>query len=488
MLPRWRECRLFATALVAGCSTSPAAAHTDAAVARDVGHDGGHDGGRDGGRDGAHDTAGAEASDTTPRDGALDARVADVVTVDVTRIDAAPARSSIEHVVIIVQENHTFDTYFGRYCTAAAGSSPTCTTGPSCCEAAPATDPSGASPVVLDDTQNASYRPDNSSACETSEIDDGKMDGFVTGTSCSAPGNFAIAPAALMQTYHGYAGSYALADRYFQPAIGSSSSNDMYLAVAKYVFQDNMMEPQGIGDNCSIGFQTIYTGQTTVLDLVLAAGYSARYYAEGYAAAKQAAPACPAPPPGCLAAIAFDPCDFTPGNVPFDYYSQFNDNPSFMTDLGDFLPDLARGGLPSVSFVKLLDYKSEHPGLKDLISVGVTQIDELVQGVLASPYAESTLILLTWDEGGGFFDHVAPPPSSAVDQQPYGTRIPLLAIGPFAMKNTISHVVMEHSSIVKFLEWNYTGSTGQLLARDAVVNNIGSLLDPTTTGTTVPSN
>jgi hypothetical protein len=56
------------------------------------------------------------------------------------------------------------------------------------------------------------------------------------------------------------------------------------------------------------------------------------------------------------------------------------------------------------------------------------------------------------------------------------------------MKNTISHVVMEHSSIVKFLEWNYTGSTGQLLARDAVVNNIGSLLDPTTTGTTVPSN
>jgi len=75
----------------------------------------------------------------------------------------------------------------------------------------------------------------------------------------------------------------------------------------------------------------------------------------------------------------------------------------------------------------------------------------------------------------------------SVDNQPYGTRIPLLAIGRFAQKGTVSHVQMEHSSIVKFLEWNYLGGkTGQLGARDTVVNNIGSLLDPTQTGTMVP--
>ena len=110
-----------------------------------------------------------------------------------------------------------------------------------------------------------------------------------------------------------------------------------------------------------------------------------------------------------------------------------------------------------------------------------------MQAIQASCYKDNTLILVTWDEGGGFFDHIAPPPTSAVDSQPYGTRVPLLAIGRFARKGAVSHVQMEHSSLVKFLEWNYLGGkTGQLGARDAEVNNIGSLLDPAQVGATVP--
>ncbi len=101
-------------------------------------------------------------------------------------------------------------------------------------------------------------------------------------------------------------------------------------------------------------------------------------------------------------------------------------------------------------------------------------------------YKSNTLILVTWDEGGGYVDHVAPPPTSTVDHKPYGTRVPLLAIGRLAKRNEVSHVVMEHSSIVKFLEWNFTGETGQLKARDAEVNNIGSLLDPASQLTPVP--
>ena len=93
---------------------------------------------------------------------------------------------------------------------------------------------------------------------------------------------------------------------------------------------------------------------------------------------------------------------------------------------------------------------------------------------------------MTYDESGGFFDHVAPPATSTIDMQPYGPRVPLLAIGAFARKNFVSHVVMEHSSIVKFIEWNWLGATGQLGTRDTQVNNIGSLLDPAMTGTTVP--
>jgi phospholipase C len=105
---------------------------------------------------------------------------------------------------------------------------------------------------------------------------------------------------------------------------------------------------------------------------------------------------------------------------------------------------------------------------------------------MASRYADRTLIILTWDEGGGYFDHVSPPGVSPVDMEAPGTRVAMLAIGRFARRNFVLHVPMEHSSLVKFLEWNYTGRTGQLMARDALVNNIGSMLDPAQTGVAVP--
>jgi hypothetical protein len=73
-----------------------------------------------------------------------------------------------------------------------------------------------------------------------------------------------------------------------------------------------------------------------------------------------------------------------------------------------------------------------------------------------------------------------------VDSQPYGTRIPLLAIGRFARKNHVSHVTLEHSSIVALAEYVFLGKSGQLGARDAVVHNLGSLLDPAETGVAVP--
>jgi phospholipase C len=69
---------------------------------------------------------------------------------------------------------------------------------------------------------------------------------------------------------------------------------------------------------------------------------------------------------------------------------------------------------------------------------------------------------------------------------PYGTRVPLIAVGPFVRKGSISHVQMEHSSIVRFLEYNFVGPVGQLGNNDAKVNNIGSLLDPNATGIHIP--
>ena len=398
--------------------------------------------------------------------------------------------SKIDHVVIVVQENHTFDSYFARYCTAAPGSAPSCTSGPSCCEAGPATDPSGASPIVLDDNANGAYDPDHTQACELAEANGGAMDRYVTGAgSCSDARNFAYADPSIVQPYVDLASAGALADRYFQPISGQSSSNDMYLARAQFVFLDNMYKPNAIGQQCSVNPTAMSFPGPTIGDLLDDAGVSWTFYVEGYQAmvASSAQNRCPKAPSDCPFGLGLYPCDFDPSDIPFDYYANLADNAKVLRDYGKLASDLANVTLPQVAFVKGLGYHGEHPGESTSISDGVKFVGDVIDAVRASDYAPDTLILVTWDEGGGFFDHIAPPGLGAVDGQPYGTRVQLLAIGPFAAAGTISHVQMEHSSIVRFIEWNWLATqTGQLAGRDATVANLGSMLDPSATGATVP--
>ena len=396
--------------------------------------------------------------------------------------------SAIRHIVVVVQENHTFDAYFGRYCTAPAGSAPSCTAGPGCCEAAPQTDPSGASPVVLNDAENAGYDPNHTQACELGEMNGGLMDSYTSGTSCSDARNFALAPAAVAQPYWDLASQYAIADRYFQPLVGQSSSNDMYLAGARYAFTDNDYYPDTNGTGCTIGalgpFKQ-FQGVQTIGDVLIGAGLDFGFYAEGYAAMK-ASLTCPAAPAGCPFGLPTDPCDYDPSDVPFEYYQQFADNSAYMKDYLDFVAAVQAGTLPELSFVKGVGYHNEHPGYGTRISDGIDFSTGVVNAVLGSSLANDTLVLVTWDEGGGFFDHVKPPADSAVDNQPYGTRVPLLALGRFARKNQVSHVTLEHSSILALVEYNFLHEVGQLAARDAVVHNLGSLLDPAETGLVIP--
>ena len=421
--------------------------------------------------------------------------------------------SNIAHVVLIVEENHTFDAYFGRYCQAPAGSSPTCTTGPSCCERAPDTEPRGASPIVLDDSSNFATDRDHAQACELQQIDDGKMDNYVTGAtgadtclgsgpSCASGNNFALAGSSTVGAYWLLADKNALADRYFQPIAGSTSSNDMYLAIAHYQFTDNQAMPDAIGclldctvdKACLSATRTKYTGRTTVADLLLAAGKTFTVYADGYAEAVAAGYGnCPNIAGDCPYSelthpLAYQACRYDASDIPFAYYAQFADGPH-VADFSQLAEDVSQNALPSFAYVKALTTRNEHPNVST-ITDGITFVQGVIQTISESSYASSTLILLTWDEGGGFFDHVAPPPSIDTDDAnhpvPYGTRVPLLAIGPFAKAGTVSHVTMEHSSIVRFLEYNFVGPVGQLGHNDAQVANIGSLLDANATGVHIP--
>jgi phospholipase C len=398
--------------------------------------------------------------------------------------------SKIDHVVILVQENHTFDTYFGRYCTAAPGSAPTCTSGPGCCEAGPALDPSGASPMVLDDTENGSFDPDHTQACELAEEDGGLMDRYVTGAgACSDPRHFAYADSSTMATYWQYAQSGALGDRYFQPVAGQSASNDIYLIRAQFEFLDNAYEPDAIGSECALVTTTTSFSDPMIGDLLNTAGVSWSFYAEGYQAMVDAHndDTCPRAPAACPFGLGLYPCTFDPDDVPSDFFAAGRDNPTTLRDYSQFTQDLANVALPQVVYIRGSGYHSEHPGEDTTITDGVDFSKQVVDAVEASEYASDTLVLLTWDEGGGFFDHVSPPTAPTIDGQPYGTRIPLLAIGPFARVNEVSHVTLEHSSIVKFIEWNWLGGqTGQLGGRDTSIANLGSLLDPTATGVAIP--
>jgi phospholipase C len=443
---------------------------------------------------------GSTANEGSPgaADGGRDAQGADARASDASPDSHGPAASCdgglcIEHLVVIVQENHTFDSQFGGYCTAAPGSNPTCNDGPACCEAMPATDPMGTKPTVLTDAENASFNPNHEQACELSEIDDGKMDMFATaGLLCGDPRNVAIADPTIVKPYWTLAGAGAIADRYFQPIAGQSASNDMYLARAAYVFTDNTDVPKGaVGVPCVHPKDTTaqFTDQT-IGDLLTAAKVPWTWFSDGYDAMVAAMGQCPPRPADCPSSSQASPCAFDPEDVPFDYYASTRDNPSTLKDVSALDAALQSGsGLPAVSFVKPIGYRSEHPGNSVTESAGIGWVDALVGRIEASAYGASTLVLVTYDEGGGYYDHVAPPPASTVDGKPYGTRVPLIAVGPFARKNYVSHVTMEHSSIVKFIEWNWLGQkTGQLGTRDAVVNNIGSLLDPAKTGVTVPAN
>lgn len=429
--------------------------------------------------------------------------------------------SNIEHVVVVSQENHTFDSYFGRYCTAAAGSNPTCTSGPDCCEAAPTT-ADGVTAVSLTDALNEGKDHDHGYDCEVCQLNGGAMNQFTQGscpnssqlqvlaglvTPCSSTATFATALPPVVDTYWKYAHSGALADRYFQPIAGGTASNDIYFATARFAFLNNDWEPNALGRGCIYPPTTDPATSppktldgTTIADLLLEAGHSFAAYADGYSQTVDAAPECPARPNDCTTSFEYS-CRYDPCDVPFQFYRRFQDNPAFIKDYErDFAADVAAGRLPDVSYVKFRLYRNEHPGA-GTVSYGAHWVDEVVRTITTSPlYGHNTLILLTWDEGGGFYDHVTPPRSIETfpvfdpgdahaslsgTAIPYGTRVPLLALGPFAKRGEVSHVVLEHSSIIKFLEFNFLGAhrQGALGARDAVVSNLGSLLDARAVGT-----
>jgi phospholipase C len=161
---------------------------------------------------------------------------------------------------------------------------------------------------------------------------------------------------------------------------------------------------------------------------------------------------------------------YNPEHNPFQYFTSTN-NSSHIQDFSQFASQLASGTLPPVSFIIPDHAHDMHPG-GGSIANSVAWLDSLIQQVQKSSVWEHAAIVVTWDTGGGWYDHVPPP---QVDLQGLGFRVPMLVISPLAKKGYISHTPMDHVSILKFIQWNW--GLASLNARNAMGNDIRDMFE-----------
>jgi phospholipase C len=155
----------------------------------------------------------------------------------------------------------------------------------------------------------------------------------------------------------------------------------------------------------------------------------------------------------------------TPGLFnPLPYFDTVRDDgqESNVQAVDNFYRDAKAGTLPAVSWVVPSGELSEHP--PSPISFGQSYVTSLVNAVMSGPEWKSSAIFLTWDDWGGFYDHVVPP---RVDANGYGLRVPGIVISPYAKAGVVDHQTLSFDAYAKFIEDDFLG---------------GQRLDPNTDG------
>ncbi len=201
---------------------------------------------------------------------------------------------------------------------------------------------------------------------------------------------------------------------------------------------------------------------STIGDLLSTAGVSWKWYSGGWDDAVSGNP---------------DP-NFQFHHQPFNYFVNYapgTPGRTHLVDLNQINGDLATGTLPAVSFVKMIGENNEHPGYTNVIT-GMNAVADLVQKIQNSPEWSSTVIIITYDEHGGHWDHVAPP---TVDSWGPGVRVPAVIISPFAKRGFVDHTQYETVSILSFIEDRWLNSARIPGAtRDAVAAPLTNALGP----------
>lgn len=333
----------------------------------------------------------------------------------------AQAAAHIKHVFVIMQENHTFDNYFGTYPGV---------------DGLQAGESMPVNPAVKGGKTAEPYHLpalrtqdlDHGEITAQTAYDNGRMDGFVAAQQDrNLPGSLALGyyDRTDLPLYWELADNYVLADRFFSSAMGGSLANHQFWVSGM---------DSGKGESIpAAGIQ-----MTTIFDRLQAAGFSWKFYVKNYD-----------PKLDFRHIDPTNPKDSQVAWVPLLTIPSVVDDPSQrarIQDLGNLYHDLADGTAPSVSYI-IQGGTSEHP--PGQVGNGQNATVGIITAIMRSSAWKDSAILLTWDDWGGWYDHVVPP---QVDGAGYGFRVPALIISPYAKKGFILHDTADFTSILKFIE------------------------------------
>ena len=385
----------------------------------------------------------------------------------------------LDHLIFIVQENRSFDHYFGTFPgangfpTNAQGNISVCVPNPYL---------GGCSrPYHTSSLFQIAGRHDQPAS--VIDVAGGKMNGFikslpdVPGRCWTNPGQQACKPFVGPQrqpdvmsyvtkreipNYWAYARHYVLADRMFAPSDSWTLPSHLYLVSGWSAVCSDPHDASTCTSDVSLrnaateqyqyGEGPRY-GWTDITYLLDQQSVSWGYYVDDNTCLQGG---CPPTPTGSTVSIKNPLPGFTDvrqtgtlGNVQFHH---------------NFLNQAAAGTLPGVSWVVPGNTNSEHPVGGGSIHAGQAYVTTMINAVMKGPDWNSTAIFLTWDDWGGFYDHVVPP---AVDVGGYGIRVPMILISPYARKGAIDSQTLSFDAFLKLIEDRFLG---------------GQRLDPATDG------
>jgi phospholipase C len=387
-----------------------------------------------------------------------------------------PGIHKIKHVIVIMQENRSFDSYFGTY--PGADGIPMNNGVPTVCMP----NPKGSCVRPYHDTADVNGGGPHGLADAVGDVDGGRMDGFIkerdlakktctdfADPACQrgakTPDVMGYHTGAEIPNYWAYARNFALDDRMFEPVKSWSEPDHLYLVSgwsarcsdrSPMSCVSDIVGPYGVTEFGRLVHEELVTGQTQVdlawtdiTWLLYARHVSWAYYVQTGTqpdCENDSAETCPPTPQNARTPGIWNPLPlFT--DVRQDH--QLNN----VQSVWNFYSAARNGTLPAVSWVNPSGLDSEHPPAS--VHQGQAYVTSLINAVMKGKDWDSTAIFLSWDDWGGFYDHVVPPQA---DQNGYGLRVPAMVISPYARKGFVDSQTLSSDAYLKFIEDDFLGA------------------------------